>query len=662
MEDITAKSQIHAHPMISRQFFFAFVICHLSLVTAFGQGQRLSTQNKRAEKLFFSAIDSYQAKNYDQAVSELKKAIEQDPLFTEAYILQGDIFADNHQASEAISSYNAAIKTNQPFSPDLFAILARMQLSIGIYKDAQLNFQRYLEFKQLSDEKRQHAEIEKRACEFAIQCMAHPVLFEPVNLGDSINTRVDEYINAITADDEKLYFTRLNPKDSQAPGLPNHGEEDFYVAKRADSGWSGALNLGPPINTHLNEGALNISPDGKKLFFAGCNRPDGHGRCDIYWARWVGDHWTVPENLGELVNSPQWDSQPSCSSDGKTLYFASNRPGGKGSSDIWKTELQSDGQWTLPVNLGDSVNTKNEEMAPFIHPDDQTLYFSSKGHPGMGKLDLFYSRKSPGGAWNGPVNMGYPINTFADEISLVVRAKGDVAYISSNVSGGKGGQDVYKFQLYPEARPQLTTYFKGVVYDDQTKVKLEARFELIDLETSAVTAESLSDGITGEFLLVLPTDKNYALNVSKDGYLFFSENFSLRGSGTQTKPFIKNIPLKPIKPGEAVVLKNIFFETDKFILRDESLAELAKLLDLLQKNPKLKIEISGHTDNMGTAEHNLELSGNRARAVYSYLIQHGIAATRLSFAGYGFSQPIDNNSSDEGRANNRRTEFKVMGN
>ena len=644
------------------RFYFFFVIFNFSFLIVFSQAQHLSTRDKKAEKWFFTAIDSYQAKNYNQAVSELKKAIEQDPLFTEAYILQGDIFADNQQAIEAISAYNAAIKTNQPFSPDLFAILARMQLRIGIYQDAKLNFQRYLEFEQLPDEKRQHAEIEKRACEFAIQCMAHPVLFEPVNLGDSINTQFDEYINAITADDEKLYFTRLNPKDSQAPDLPNHGEEDFYVAKRADSGWSGALNLGPPINTRLNEGALNISPDGNKLFFAGCNRPDGYGRCDIYWARRMGDHWTAPENLGEIVNSPQWDSQPSFSSDGKTLYFASNRPGGKGSSDIWKTELQSDGQWTLPVNLGDSVNTKNEEMAPFIHPDDQTLYFSSKGHPGMGKLDLFYSRRSPGGAWNRPVNMGYPINTFNDEITLVVSAKGDFAYISSDMSGGKGGQDVYKFPLYPDARPLLTTYFKGVVYDDKTGAKLEARFELIDLETSAIVAESRSDGNTGEFLLILPTDKNYALNVSKDGYLFFSENFSLRESGTQTKPFIKNIPLKPIKLGEAVVLKNIFFDTDKFILRDESLAELAKLLELLQKNPKLKIEISGHTDNVGAAEHNLELSGNRAKAVYIYLIQHGIAATRLSFAGYGFSQPIDDNTSEEGRANNRRTEFKVMGN
>ncbi len=369
-----------------------------------------------------------------------------------------------------------------------------------------------------------------------------------------------------------------------------------------------------------------------------------------------------PENLGEVVNSPQWDSQPSFSSDGKTLYFASNRPGGKGASDIWKTILQADGQWTPPVNLGDSINTREEEMAPFIHPDDQTLYFSSRGHPGMGGLDLFYSRKDVNGGWRKPVNLGYPINTCADEITLVVNARGNMAYISSDKLGGKGRQDIYKFPLYREAQPMLTTYFKGIVYDEETRAKLEARFELVDLGNSKMVAESRSDRITGEFLLALPTERNYALNVSRDGYLFYSDNFSLTGYNPQDKPLIKNIPLKPIRIGEAVILKNIFFDTDKFILKDESLVELQKLLALLQKNHGLKIEISGHTDNIGSEAHNLELSGNRAIAVYQYLLQHGISAGRLSHAGYGFSQPIDVNTTEQGRANNRRTEFKVIGN
>jgi len=626
------------------------------------QGQRFATQNKKAEKLFYAALDSYQAKNFEKALSELKKAIEQDPLFTEAYILQGDINADNQQYEAAIDSYNAAIKTNNSFSPNLYFVVANMQLTIGRYADSRLNFQRFLEFEQLPEPKRNQAEKQIRACDFALGCMANPVPFTPVNLGDSINTEYDEYINAITSDDGLLYFTRLDKKDDQTIDQQLSGEEDFYVASHADTTWLKAINLGPPINTHGNEGAITISPDGRYLFFAACSRDDGYGRCDIYWAHREGTSWSVPENLGPVVNSEHWDSQPSFSSDGKTLYFASNRPGGKGSSDIWQTELIGDGQWSVPVNLGDSINTRAEEMAPFIHPDDQTLYFSSKGHQGMGKLDLFFSRKNPEGRWKKPVNMGYPINTCADEITVVVNARGDLAYISSAKFGGKGRQDVYSFSLYKEARPMLTTYFKGVVYDDDTKVKLEANFELINLESSEVIAKSHSDKRTGEFLLALPTQRNYALNVSKDGYLFYSDNFFLEKNDNQAKPTVKNIPLKPIKIGESVVLKNIFFDTDKFTLKNESLIELNKLLALLTANPKMKIELGGHTDNIGTAEHNLELSRNRAKTVYEYLVQHGITNTRLSYAGYGFNQPIDLNTTEQGRANNRRTEFKVVGN
>jgi outer membrane protein OmpA-like peptidoglycan-associated protein len=648
--------------MILRRFLLSLFIVHCALFIGIVQGQNFSTRDKKAEKWFYAAIDSYQAKNYEKALTELKKALEQDPLFTEAYILQGDIAADNQQVEKAIDSYNAAVKTNNPFSPNLFFVLGSMQISIGRYADSRLNFQRFLEFEQIPEQKKQQAEKQIKSCDFALRCIANPVPYTPVNLGDSINTAYDEYINAITADDERIYFTRLDPKDDQTLDQSMNGEEDFYLSRRADSAWFKALNIGPPINTHGNEGAMTISPDGKYLFFAACGREDGYGRCDIYWAHRMGDRWSVPENLGPVVNSGQWDSQPSFSSDGKTLYFSSNRAGGKGSSDIWKSELQTDGQWGTPVNLGDSINTRAEEMAPFIHPDDQTLYFASKGHPGMGGFDLYLCRRDLSGAWHKPINLGYPINTFANEITLVVNAKGNLAYISSAKPGGTGRQDIYQFTLYKEARPMLTTYFKGIVYDVETKEKLEARFELIDLATSKTSAQAWSDRISGGFLLVLPAEKNYALNVSREGYLFYSDNFFLTGTNSASKPFIKNIPLKPIKVGEVVILKNIFFDTDKYILKDESLAELEKLLGFLKKNPKLKIEINGHTDNVGSAEHNLELSRNRANAVYEFLVLHDISKTRLSFNGFGFSRPIDVNNTEEGRANNRRTEFKVVGN
>jgi outer membrane protein OmpA-like peptidoglycan-associated protein len=321
-----------------------------------------------------------------------------------------------------------------------------------------------------------------------------------------------------------------------------------------------------------------------------------------------------------------------------------------------------DGNWSDPVNLGDSINSPAEEMSPFIHPDDRTLYFSSKGHQGLGGYDLFYSRKTPADHWGRPVNLGYPINTHADEITLVVNAKGDLAYISSDIPGGKGRQDIYSFRLYREAQPLLTTYFKGVVYDAETRQKLEARFELIDLSGPVTVARASSDPVTGGFLLVLPTEKNYALNVSRDGYLFYSDQFFLTGSNPRSEPFIKDVPLSPIKPGKIVVLKNVFFDTDQYILKPESVAELDRLLLLLEKNPNLKIEISGHTDNQGTAGHNLELSRNRARTVYDFLLVRGINKNRLTYEGFGFTRPVDVNTTEQGRAHNRRTEFKVLEN
>lgn len=604
-------------------------------------------------------IDFYQSRDYERTLKALDRAIQEDSYFTEAYLLQGDTYFDLHQIEKGIFSYQKALSITPEFSPGLYYTLATMQLSIGRYGDARLNFLRFLDYKGIPEQKRDKALYALKACDFGILAVANPVPFVPKNLGDSINTKFDEYINAVTADGQVLYFTRADAKDAQTIDQDNQFEEDFYCAKLKDSSWCLARNLGPPINTNGNEGAITISPDGQMIFFAACNRDDSYGSCDIYMSKRVGGQWTEPTNLGPIVNSGSWDSQPSFSSDGKTLYFASKRAGGKGSSDIWKTELKTDGYWTQPINLGDSINTKDAEMAPFIHPDDQTLYFCSKGHVGMGGYDLFYVRKDVQGSWKRPVNLGYPINTFADEITLVVNAAGNVAYISSGKLGGTGGQDIYDFPLYEEARPQKVTYMKGIVYDRETNKRLGAQFDLTDLQSGKRVVMATSDPVTGEFLVALPTNRNYALEVSKAGYLFYSDHFELTGEATKAKPFIKDIPLQVIRQGESVVLKNIFFDTDKFDLKPESQIELNRLVALLKANPAIKIEIGGHTDNEGKADHNLLLSQNRAKAVYDYLIQNGITATRLTYSGYGMTKPIDSNTTPEGRANNRRTEFKV---
>lgn len=623
---------------------------------------RFSTNSKKAEKQFLEAVDLYNFKDYPAALAELDRAIKTDPAFIEAYILKGDIKADQSNPEEALSFYRQALTINPDFDPNLYIIQGNLYVRTGRYQQAKESFQTYLAYAKGPAVRRAQVIDNIAGCDFGINAVSHPVPFNPVNLGDSINTGYDEYVNVITADDQMLYFTRKLPTGEITDDYHDGAEEDFFFSgRRPDSSWSAALNLGPPINTRGNEGAICISPDGQYLFFAACQRRDGYGSCDLYWAKKAGNRWTEPVNLGPVVNSDSWDSQPSFASDGKTLYFASKRPGGKGSSDIWMSTLLPSGEWTTPSNPGDSINTMKEEQSPFIHPDNQTLYFASRGHQGMGGFDLYYSRKASDGHWQAPVNLGYPINTHADEISLIVNAKGGIAYISSDKFGGKGRQDVYYFQLYKEAQPNPVTYLKGLVYDSETKSRLEARFELIDLGSGNSVVESRSDRITGMFLVAIPANRNYALNVSKEGYLFFSDHFSLTGIHEEAQPFLKNIPLQPIRVGESVVLKNIFFDTDNYELKPESYIELEKLTALLRSNPSLRIEISGHTDRIGSEAHNMELSKNRAKAVYDYLVNQGISPGRMTYAGYGFSRPVDTNETDQGRANNRRTEFGIIG-
>jgi len=484
------------------------------------------------------------------------------------------------------------------------------------------------------------------------------VPFSPVNMGENINSTDHEYFPSITTDGNTLLFTR-NLKDA---GAMAGYQEDFYIGKQSGANeWEIASSMGPPINTADNEGAPSISADGQIIIYAGCNRPDGKGSCDIYYARKVGNRWAKPINIGPPINTRNWETQPSFSSDGKTLYFVRGTVTREGikNQDIYYSQLSKDGYWGDPVSISSKINTPDREESVYIHPDNQTLYFSSNGHIGMGGLDIYMCKKQPNGEWGNPINLGYPINTNNDENSLLVSPNGEIAYFASNRQGGKGGLDLYQFDLYKEARPERLTYVIGKVFDARSKKPIGATFELIDLETAQTVIESESNIGNGEFLVSLTANKNYALNVSKNGYLFYSENFSLKEIADLSKPFQLDIPLQPIDVGMIGELKNIFFETGQFNLKEESKAELQKLVDFLTLNKTLKIELSGHTDNVGDKKMNLALSQNRAKAVYDYLIGKGIAAERLTYAGYGDTQPKVSNDTPENRAKNRRTEFKV---
>jgi outer membrane protein OmpA-like peptidoglycan-associated protein len=550
---------------------------------------------------------------------------------------------------DAIPQFRAVVKLNPEYNRAIYLKLGEAEINNAEYNSAKPNLEKYLTYPYITEANRFYARKLITDCEFSLNALQHPVPFTPINMGPEINTADDEYLPVATADESMLIFTRK---------IANN--EDFYKSMKLDSKWQTATYLSNQINTpNFNEGAQSISQDGKYLFFTGCNRPDGLGRCDIYIAQKKGNDWVKPFDLSPPINTPGWESQPSISADGRTLYFVSNRKGGYGGYDIWKSTLTPKG-WGEPENMGPNINTAFDEQSPFIHPDDSTLYFCSNGWPGMGNKDLFISRRAKNnGEWQKPQNLGYPINSNGDENGLTITANGTYAFFASNNLKGYGGYDIYTFELPAAIRPQMVTYVKGIIKDAVTKVPLEAAVEIIDLQKDLALYQDYSSPTNGDFLATLTTGKNYGLNISKNGYLFYSENFSLIGHQPKNA-FNISVLLEPIAVGNKVILKNIFFDTNRFDLQPISMAELKKLIDFLNLNPTVKIEISGHTDNVGNDQFNQTLSENRAKSVYQYLSDHGITPTRLVFKGYGKTQPIVPNTTDENKAQNRRTEFKII--
>ena len=645
--------------LILKYLILIFLLSALPLMV-WGQINSLHTTSKKALKKYNEAKNFYFMMDYRSAAETIEEVVREDPDFIEAQLLKAEINSDLKNRDKSIEAYKAVIRIDSTFYPNSMYNLGRLEFLSGQYEQALKHLTSFLQYKNNDPRVIKKAKRDIINCHFAIEGLKHPVDFHPVNLGNSVNSAWDEYWPSLTADGQTLVITVLVPGKKYRMGNfeQTKYQEDFYVTHRSDTGWLPRKPLGAPINSPQNEGAQTLSADGNLMYFTACNRIDGMGRCDIYRSYKGSRGWTTPEDLGPFVDSKHWEAQPSLSADGKTLYFVSNRPGGFGKMDIWYSRLKK-GRWQPPVNIGDRINTGGNEMSPFIHSDNQTLYFSSDGHPGFGGFDLFISRRLPDSSWSAPRNLGYPINTHGDEIGLIVNAKGDMAYFSSNREKGRG-KDIYAFRLYKAARPHFVTYMKGKVYDEVTHRPLTAHIILISLEDNK-TVMDIESNRNGNFLMCIPTNRNYALNVSKEGYLFYSDHFPLKGVHEIEHPYVRDVPLKPIQVGQQTVLRNIFFEFDSYRLKPESITELEQLRSFLLKYPKLKVEIGGHTDSKGTEQYNQALSTQRARVVYEYLTKHGIDKNRLTYKGYGESRPIQSNATDKGRAANRRTEIKVTG-
>jgi outer membrane protein OmpA-like peptidoglycan-associated protein/tetratricopeptide (TPR) repeat protein len=640
---------------MKNQGIFGSLLLSLAALLA---GQGLQAQynpdkvNKKAVRLYSKALELAQNDDFKAGIAVLQQAVDVDNRYEDAYLSMAGMYGELKNYQGAIDNYEKARTIDTAYFRDYNLPYSINLAGKGEFEKALRAVQIFLTVSNLNETSRKSGEYRQRCYQFALDYAAsHPsnYVFQPRNMGDSINTEVSEYYPTVSLDGNTLTFTRR----------VHDTNEDFYESSRMpDGAWSKARSLPGNINTNENEAAQSESIDGQWLIFNICNSPGGFGSCDIYISYRTPDGWSAPENMGDSINSEFWEAAPSLSPDKRDLYFSSSRPGGYGGSDLYVSHRLLNGHWSAAENLGPTINTIGEESTPFIHADNSTLYFNSTGHPGYGDNDLFVSRKGPGGRWGKPQNLGYPINTIENDGALVVAADGRTAYYTSERTDTRGELDIYTFELREDVRPAQTLWVKGKVFDRSTRKGLPSSVVLTDLSTKQAISNLQTDE-TGNYLITLPKGKDYAFNVNRKGYLFYSENFSLKDEQGDTA-FHIDIPLQPIEANAAIILKNIFFDPNKFEVKPESQVELDEVVQLLKDNPTIKIQINGHTDNSGNEADNKVLSENRARAVTAYLVTKGIAPARLASKGWGDTQPVADNTNTQGRAQNRRTEMTVI--
>lgn len=645
--------------------FSALSLLLLALLLFSVGGRAQDHKSAKADKLFKQAVALYRQGAYQQALQKLDKAEKADPSVAKLHLLRGDIYADRQEDSLAALCYRQAVALQPKKYARVHALLGAMYMSHGQYDSAKIAYERYLAVAvrprdSLAQQAARQAVLQ---CTFALHSLAHPLPFEPYNLGEAVNTTMSEYFPALSMYNSRLWFTRRLQGQGQA-------QEDFFFTQ-PDSAqrWLPAQALPPPLNTPFNEGAASLSADGRFLVFAACAMrpgPDaygagrqGYGSCDLFCASYRDGQWLPPQNMGKAINSALWESQPSLSADGRSLYFIRATDRSKRNTDIYVSHRQADGQWTVAQPLPKHINTAEEEMSVMIHPNNCALYFASKGHIGMGGADIFVCRRANSMApWGKPQNAGYPINTYKDENGMQVSHNGHTAFFASDREGGYGGMDIYAFELPVSLQASPMSYLDILVVDAQSEQALQAQISLVARGDSSSHLLANTDS-EGHFFASFAPSSAYAVHVDKPGYLFYSDTIALAQGHTAAKPYRKTIALQPIQAGVVTVLNNIFFDTDASTLKAESSMELNKLLVFLQTHSAVKICVEGHTDARGGSAHNQELSEARAKTVVAFLVAHGIAQQRLSYKGYGASRPVAENSTAEGRARNRRTAFVV---
>ncbi|MDQ4140897.1 MAG: OmpA family protein [Bacteroidota bacterium] len=641
---------------MSKKFLFKLFCIFLFIPFAQAQQGNLSTKSGKAADLYYKAQKYVVARDFNKALDALQEATKKDPNFGEAYIKAAGLYKMTGNQPATFEAYKKGLSLI-PFQPSLaseYYNFADMALSAGDYALSKQYYETFLKANPKNSKAVKYAQQQLKNIDFAVQAKQRPVAFKPQRMQAPLNSFQLQYFPALTATKTHLIFTARTNETPQA-------DENLYVSVFRENTWSEPVSIASTINSEFNEGTGSISGDGKTLVFSSCNRPNSLGDCDLYISVRNGENWSKPVNLGRQVNSSAWDSQPCLSADGRTLYFSSDRSqGSKGREDIWVTRLQEDGTWSVPENLGEPVNTAGSETAPFMHASGSTLYFSSNGHTGMGGADIFKSTLTDS-AWSEPENLGYPLNTASNEASFFITPDNTKGYYSRlELEQSKKSANLYEFEVPAVWKSKETsTYTQGRVFDAKTKQPLGAQVQLYDLNTNQKVQQVLSDKENGTYTVVLNEGRQYGMFVSAEKYLLKSLSFDYTNK-KDFNPLTLDIYLDPVAKGASAVLNNLFFPTGKFQLETKSKTELNKIIDFLTSNNQVKIEIAGHTDDVGNDTDNKVLSNKRAQSVYDYLVAHGIKKERISAVGYGETKPLHPNNSEENRQQNRRIELRIL--
>ena len=633
------------------------------------QFHTLSQAKPSVRKWYEEAKMEAQRENTNTSISLLLKCLQKDSILTDAWTLLGNAYYDIGEYKKAISAFTklSALNPNYDFRVNYaFGITA---YKYGDYSLAVEKLNLYINASKIKGLPQDQAIKLLENALFSKDAVQNPVPFTPTPLNIFINTEAPEYLPSFSADDKTLLFTRVV-----------NGQEDIYFTQRdtISGDWQKPIALSQ-LNTPFNEGAHTLSADGSTLIFTQCENKNGLGSCDLYISYKKGEQWTVPKNMGAPVSSMHWESMPSLSALGDKLFFSSRRPGGFGGTDIWMSRQTDFEKLSKPENLGSLINTPGDDQAPFIHSDGQSLYFMSNGHKGMGGFDLYLSRLDSTQNWRKPIHLGYPINTIADEGALCINRTGETAYFSSSKHdtlrkgmSSKTNVDIFSFPLYEEIRPVPVTFVTGKIVTSESNEPLPAQLEIIATTTGSIIYKTMVDA-SGKFFICLPRGLDYSFSAIYPGYTLYSNHFTLSEAQSALNPYYLDIRLQKVskhnpndkietlkEDGEAIILKNVFFETNSSVLNPDSQYELNKLVKWLMENENTFIQINGHTDNTGTEETNLKLSTSRAKAVYDYLINKGIDLKRLRYKGFGSNKPMADNLMESGRKENRRTEFILL--